>query len=209
VSKTQKYLDKLSEELENLGHQGAASDVSSLSSSLSFEPMDLAFASGKLNLEAFSESGDESEIDADHVLKVLVRAKIYGFGGECAEAAIAINDVLFNEEGRLVAAINKWIWDNEKRIVGHVAVEVGNDYWDANGKKSWEEIESWGMLDENDPDYNLGDNPEENAFAVEKIYPSKEDLIDMFGGCNLKSFIRTLEEADKEVRLEAKSKSSV
>jgi hypothetical protein len=204
VSKTQKYLDSLSKELKNLGHEGAASDISSLSSSLSFEPMDLAFAAGKLNLGAFSESGDESEIDIDHVQKVLARAKIYGFGGECAEAAIAINDVLFNEEGRLVAAINKWLWDKEKRIVGHVAVQVGDDYWDSNGKKSWEEIESWGMLDENDPDYNLGDSPEENAFAVEKIYPSSDDLIEMFGGCNLSAFVRVLEDADREIRLESK-----
>ncbi len=204
MSKTQKYLDSLSKELKNLGHEGAASDISSLSSSLSFEPMDLAFAAGKLNLGAFSESGDESEIDIDHVQKVLARAKIYGFGGECAEAAIAINDVLFNEEGRLVAAINKWLWDKEKRIVGHVAVQVGDDYWDSNGKKSWEEIESWGMLDENDPDYNLGDSPEENAFAVEKIYPSSDDLIEMFGGCNLSAFVRVLEDADREIRLESK-----
>ena len=204
MSKTQKYLDSLSKELKNLGHEGAASDISSLSSSLSFEPMDLAFAAGKLNLGAFSESGDESEIDIDHVQKVLARAKIYGFGGECAEAAIAINDVLFNEEGRLVAAINKWLWDKEKRIVGHVAVQVGDDYWDSNGKKSWEEIESWGMLDENDPDYNLGDSPEENAFAVEKIYPSSDDLIEMFGSCNLSAFVRVLEDADREIRLESK-----
>lgn len=204
MSRTQKYLNSLSKELKNLGHEEAASDISSLSPSFSFNPMDLAFATGKLNLDVFSESGEESELDIEHIQKVLVRAKIYGFGGECAEAAIAINDVLFNKEGRLVAAINKWLWDKEKRIIGHVAVQVGEDYWDSNGKKSWEEIESWGMLDENDPDYDLGDSPEENAFAVEKIYPSEEDLIEMFGGCNLNSFVRTLEDADREIRSESK-----
>jgi hypothetical protein len=204
VSKTQKYLDSLSKELKNLGHEGAASDISSLSSSLSFEPMDLAFAAGNLNLGAFSESGDESEIDVEHVQKVLDRAKIYGFGGECAEAAIAINDVLFNEEGVLVAAVNKWIFENEGRAVGHVAVQWGDGYWDAEGKKDWEEIESWGMVDESDSDFVLGDNPEENAYSVEKIILSREEALQMFSACNLSAFVRVLEDVDREIRLESK-----
>jgi hypothetical protein len=73
-------------------------------------------------------------------------------------------------------------------MVGHVAVEYGDMYWDAEGQKNWEDIESWGMLDEEDPDYDFGDDPEEKinrAYEVEKIYPTREDLLESFGGCNL------------------------
>jgi len=197
MSKTKNYLLDLSKELKNLGHEEASSDVSSLS----FNPLDLGFATGELNLESFSESGDESEIDPEHVKKVLKRASLYGFGGECAEAAIAINDVLFNEEGRIVAAINKWLWEKEGRVVGHVAVEWGGSYWDSEGEKDWDRIESWGMVDESDPDYEF-EGDKEAPYLVEKIYPSKKDLVKMFGGCNLDLMIKRLEKADREVRSE-------
>lgn len=195
MSKTKNYLHDLSQQLKNLGHEEAASDVSTLS----FDPLDLGFASGKLNLESFSESGDESEIDPEHVKKVLERASLYGFGGECAEAAIAINDVLFNEEGRIVAAINKWLWKKEGKIIGHVAVEWNGSYWDSEGEKDWGGIESWGMLDESDLDYEF-EGDKEAPYLVEKIYPSKKELVEMFGGCNLGSMIKKLERADREVR---------
>lgn len=136
----------------------------------------------------------------NHAEAALEKASLYGFGGKCAEAAIAINDVLFNEEGRLVAAVNKWLWEEEGRMVGHVAVEWKGSYWDSEGRKEWERIESWGMLDEHDEDYDFGDNPEQNATDVEKIYPSKEKLLEYFGGCDLSSLVRALEVADKEVR---------
>lgn len=140
----------------------------------------------------------------DHAIKVLKRAGLYGFGGKCAEAAIAINDVLFNNEGRLVAAANKWLWENEGRFVGHVAVEWNGSYWDTDGKKNWDHIESSAMLDPRDLDYNFGtedeEEKEERASIVSTIYPTKEELIEMFGGCNLNSLIRSLEAADKMVR---------
>ena len=136
----------------------------------------------------------------EHAIKVLKRAKLKGFFGKCAEAAIAINDVLFDDEGILVAAVNKWLWENEGRMVGHVAVEWKGSYWDAEGKKEWERIESWGMLDDSDEDYDFGDNPEQNATDVEKIYPSKERLLEYFGGCDLSGLVRALEVSDKEVR---------
>lgn len=150
-------------------------------------------------LFSINEYKKKIEARAIAVLRRAREAKLSGFGGECAEAAIAINDVLFNDEGILVAAVNKWLWENEGRMVGHVAVEWNGDYWDAEGKKEWENIESWGMLDESDEDYNFGDDPEQNANKVEKIYPSKEELLKYFGGCDLFSLVRALEVADKEV----------
>lgn len=58
------------------------------------------------------------------------------------------------------------------------------------------------MVDELDPDFNLGDNPEENAYSVEKITLSREEALQMFGGCNLKKLTRELERADKEIENE-------
>lgn len=189
--------------LKRMGFHKEAADLKELiPDSIKEDPLTAAFAFGGLNIAPFVESGDESEIDPDHVQAVLNRAGLYGFGGECAEAAIAINDVLFNEEGVLVAAVNKWIFENEGRAVGHVAVQWGDGYWDAEGKKDWEEIESWGMVDELDSDFDLGDNPEENAYSVEKITLSREEALQMFGGCNLKKLTRELERADKEIENE-------
>jgi len=148
----------------------------------------------------FANKNKKDSETINHAEAVLEKAGLYGFGGKCAEAAIAINDVLFNEEGRLVAAVNRWLWEKEGRMVGHVAVEWNGAYWDAEGKKEWENIESWGMLDERDEDYDFGDNPEQNATDVEKLYPPKEELLEYFGGCDLSSLVRALEVADKKVR---------
>lgn len=150
-----------------------------------FDSLGLKKEADKIDLLIAKASSDNQNDIASRVLQI---ANLYGFGGECAETAIAINDVLFNGEGRIVAAVNKWLWESERRMVGHVAVEYGDMYWDAEGQKNWEDIESWGMLDEEDPDYDFGDDPEEKinrAYEVEKIYPTREDLLESFGGCNL------------------------
>lgn len=147
----------------------------------------------KLIIENWNNYLNESKEPNTRLISLLLKkANIYGFGGECAETAIAINDVLFNGKGKLVAAVNKWLWENEERIVGHVAVEWNGTYWDSEGQKNWEDIESWGMLDPDDEDYDFGDDREENAYEVVKIYPNKEELIDLFGGCNLSDKKKTL-----------------
>lgn len=157
-------------------------------------------------LFSINEYKKKIEDRAIAVLRRAREAKFRGFGGECAEVAIAINDVLFNDEGILVAAVNKWLWENEGRMVGHVAVEWNGAYWDAEGKKEWENIESWGMLDPEDPDYDFGTEDSElkveRANDVERVAPSKEELVEYFGGCNLSSLIERLEKADRAVESE-------
>lgn len=76
-----------------------------------------------------------------------------GFGGTCGEAALALRDRLF-PDGRLVAAVNAAFWSHD-RFIGHVAVEDAEGrFWDMDGRpKDWEEIEHWGMLDPEDPDW--------------------------------------------------------
>lgn len=155
---------------------------------------------GSFNINEYKKRIEDRAIA---VLRRAREAKLRGFGGECAEVAIAINDVLFNDEGILVAAVNKWLWENEGRMVGHVAVEWNRSYWDAEGKKEWENIESWGMLDPEDPDYDFGTEDSElkveRANEVERVAPSKEELVEYFGGCNLSDLIRKLETIDSNL----------
>lgn len=81
-----------------------------------------------------------------------------GFSGECAEAAIAINQILFNNEGQLLAALN-CAFEEKNIILGHFCLSIPDEDWnmvciDSDGyPKPDEDILSWGMLDEFDYDY--------------------------------------------------------
>lgn len=76
-----------------------------------------------------------------------------GWGGGCWSAAVAINRILFESRGTVVTALNAPFAAAGRRI-GHCAVLVGETYWDADGKpKSFEDVESWGMLDHSDTDW--------------------------------------------------------
>ena len=73
-----------------------------------------------------------------------------GFGGDCGEAALAINQVLFDGHGQVVGVFNKALYDHG-HYIGHFAVEYNGIFWDADATpKSFDEIESWGMLDTQD-----------------------------------------------------------
>ena len=148
----------------------------------------------------------ETQEDLDTVFKILELASLEGFSGACAEAAIAINNVLFDGEGTLVAAVNKHLWTKDKRMVGHVAVffEPDGSYWDTEGEKEWEEIESWGMLEPEDPDYNF--NTEDEAYETVRLEPTEEELIEYFGGCLYPKMVRQLNNAKLKV-LENKLKN--
>ena len=179
-----------------MGHEEAARDVSSLR----FDPLDLGFASGKLNLDTFSESGDDIEIDFDHIDRVLERAKVYGFGGECGAAAVAINRVLFGGKGTLIAFLNKFLLEEEGEMFGHVAVKWEDSYWDSEGEKQREMMEAWGMLDENDSNYNF--TSEEDAYEVIEQILSESEALESFRGCNLESMIEALSSAKEEIQNE-------
>jgi hypothetical protein len=144
-------------------------------------------------------SAPRTQEDLDIVFQILEKAKIEGFGGHCGASAVAINNVLFDGEGTIVAAVNKYLWEKSGRMTGHVAVYYKPDgsYWDTEGEKSWEEIESWGMLDHEDPDYGLPN--EETGYEVIRLEPSAEELIEQFGGCSYPQKIGQLQRARNEV----------
>ena len=96
------------------------------------------------------------DLDSTALRATLERAAdagFYGFSGRCGQAAVAINRVLLDGQGTLVGAFNAAFYA-KGRLIGHVAVLVGDRYWDSDARpKSADEILSWGMLDPDDPDY--------------------------------------------------------
>jgi hypothetical protein len=111
--------------------------------------------------------------DVSDISRQIKRAHLEGFGGQCGVAAVAINDVVFHGKGKLVGAFNKAFFD-KGILYGHVAVEMNGNYWDADARpKPWEEIESWGMLDEDSyreeaEEYDI-DWDEDAAFDVIRV----------------------------------------
>jgi hypothetical protein len=96
-----------------------------------------------------------------HLDAVLERGKaagFTGFGGACFPGALALAQVLFPDQPvAFVGAFNQAL-HAAGRSLGHVAIVLddptGPVYLDADGRpKTWEDIESWGMLDPTDPDY--------------------------------------------------------
>ena len=108
----------------------------------------------------------ETTVNDEDRLAILARAQglgLRGAGGECAEVAIAINELWFEGRGELVAVANKYRW-RQGRITGHVGVRVGDSIWDYegafDGEEGLEDFMSWGMLALDDPTWNL---PSEEA----------------------------------------------
>lgn len=116
--------------------------------------------------EILFEGIDMSDDDISEKIRSL---KIYGFGGFCGDAAVHINKQVFNNKGTYVIAANKFLWETAQRVVGHVAVEYNGVYWDSDAEpKEQEDIESWGMVDPEDPEYmDLDGWTEEAAYEVE------------------------------------------
>ena len=87
---------------------------------------------------------------ADKIKKL----NLSGFGGNCPEAAIIINKNVFKNKGKIVGVFNRAMLDYGQHPLGHVAVLYNDNYWDADAKpKTLDEIESWGMLDPTDVEY--------------------------------------------------------
>lgn len=152
--------------------------------------------------------------DHDEIGAVIARAKdngFSGFGGGCFKAAAAINAALFGGRGTVVGAFNETLMKADGRLVGHMAVLVDGAYWDADGEpKEWEDVESWGMLDPEDPDYAefAGEHglawDDEAASAVARVEYSQAELLSMgLGDGDLDGMIAALEQAKAEIAVAA------
>lgn len=146
----------------------------------------------------------KSALTDDERLAVLGEAQLQGFGGECGAVAIAINKVLFNGRGRLVAAVNAPLWERHEWFVGHVGVRYRGVIWDAEGtfegSEGIEEFRAWGMLDPHDSDY-AEHLTEEEAYEAE-IIPMTRDLVEVvFPFCAPGNPERALIEARRQLGL--------
>lgn len=80
------------------------------------------------------------------IAEVISEAGIRGTGGDCAQAAVAINLALFAGRGRYVGGFNSFLLGHGKPV-GHVAVEVDGVCWDCEGEpKTRDQIARWGRL---------------------------------------------------------------
>jgi hypothetical protein len=121
------------------------------------------------------------------IIEIAADEGFVGFGGQCGIAAIAIRRVLF-PEGKVVGAVNRALFEEAGRMIGHFAVEFEGQYWDADGEaKDWEEIESWGVFDPSDSDYAdialdaMIAWDDYAAGTASRIEPSDEKIIKAFG----------------------------
>jgi hypothetical protein len=137
--------------------------------------------------------------------EVIQAANLNGFGGRCGRVAIAINRVVFGDQGRYVVATNPHISEHRKRIfMGHIVVEWKGRLFDATGLVDDEhEVESWGMVDHTDPDYAYLTEEQSldgQLHYIDDLYPSRaaqEKAIEAGtrGQCPLRDVERALREA--------------
>jgi hypothetical protein len=115
--------------------------------------------------------------NTNEIISKIKALKLNGWGGRCGQAAIELNHKIFNGKGKYIVAVNKFLWDFESEFIGHVAIKYNNQLWDADGLTNMEKLESWGMVDEHDPDYTgkFGWTTE-SAYEVE-IMEMTEDQI--------------------------------
>jgi hypothetical protein len=103
------------------------------------------------------------------IAAAVARMPFGGFGGECFRAALWINEHVFAGKGQIVGAANAF-WLARGRFLGHVAVLHNGKFWDADAHpKGWDDVESWGMLDPHDPDYDAPGFDDEAAETVTRL----------------------------------------
>lgn len=152
-----------------------------------------------------AQSGRKPAMTVRRADEIIRAAQLEGFGGRCGRVAIAINRVVFGDKGRYVVATNPTTSSHRGRpFIGHVVVEWKGRLFDATGIIDDEhEVESWGMIDHMDPDYDY--LTEEQALDgqlhyIDDTYPNRrtqERVIETGtrGQCPLRDVERSLHEA--------------
>lgn len=136
------------------------------------------------------ETFQDNDTLIDCAMSIVQEAKkngFNGFSGYCGQAAILLNQCLFDNSQTLFGVFNQALADNEHHI-GHVACLVDlpdGSYFilDADAQvKTIDDIEHWGMLDSQDSDYqHLFDNylieKSDNNFESVAQFTLTEDFI--------------------------------
>lgn len=157
----------------------------------------------------------EGVVIASRALEIMKEARKLGLktmGGECAEVAVAMNQVIFEGKGEVVACVNR-AFDDKDVFLGHAALRIHDkSSWvniDGEGIKSDDDLMSWGMLDHSDIDYaararSLGiEWTEEAADEVDMyIYDDSAMLLDQMPGSGLDDKIKIIRKAMARVYAE-------
>lgn len=144
------------------------------------------------------------------VIEEAKKKGFHGFGGNCFATAIAINHVLFGAKLSYFIAANEALRD-AGRTIGHATVyykdvEGVRHHLDADAQVKLDvDVESWGMLDHEDLDYQeiaegLGiEWTEEAANQVAMVEITESDLRALTNEAEIQSQIALLEEASRHV----------
>ena len=158
-----------------------------------------------INLVESMRMENSEKWSSEDISAILMEAKklgFNGFGGECGEAAIAINDVIFDGNGVLIAAVNKAFFTHGS-FIGHVAVYYNGIFWDADGvPKDETDVDHWGMLDYEDTDYQATASKcgfewtEEAADTFEMIqFEDDSEVLEYFNSGKLNEMLNIIEQA--------------
>jgi hypothetical protein len=138
----------------------------------------------------------------DWRFEVLKRANelgFYGFSGKCGKAAVALNRELFNDEAKIVAILNRYLFVAGIQVYGHVFVDYKGTFWDAEGKLAKNKAGYWAKLDPNTDEYVF---PTKKATQdTITIYPSEGWVMDTFRqeGTSIQVDVLLLREAKDQV----------
>lgn len=133
-----------------------------------------------------------------------------GFSGYCGQAAILINECLFNDTQKIFAVFNQCLQE-KGYYIGHVACLIDlpdGSYFilDSDAEfKSIEDIEHWGVLDYEDIDYQkLFDKyklekTQKNFEIVSKLTLTKDFIFEHFNCSNIKEQKKILSESINKV----------
>jgi hypothetical protein len=147
------------------------------------------------------ENAQESTISA--VLHKARELGFHGWGGDCFQAAIAINRVLFNGQGKYIGDFNAAFLDHGE-YVGHLAVGFDGALWDADGiPKGADDLDGWGSVEGDDATYieyavnKLGIEWNEQTASISEAveFDNEAEVISVFGDHNLPKMVAILERA--------------
>lgn len=140
--------------------------------------------------------------EADRIIR---RARLNGFGGNCGRVAVAINRVLFDGKGAYVVATNPHISKAFGRtFMGHVVVEWKGVLFDATGAIEDEEsVEAWGMVDPEDSDWEFLTDDEAHDGQMHYLEGDRgeierEIMRGTRGSCSIRDTEKALREAMHE-----------
>ena len=125
------------------------------------------------------------------ILKFENRPVANGMGGNCFACAIALQTYCFPDE-KIVLAVNSYLMNEHSILMGHCAVYNSQNgmYYDQEGEKEWERIESWGMIDPVEFDeYDLSEEELElHPYSVSRLVLSTQELLQLIGKDNMNNF---------------------